>query len=125
MKKIYRGLLTYASAEDDDVLALLENYKHTEILAEAIEWHIAKHGDHLTARYYISDVEIAANELVEKHLKTLYGSADAEYHVHYSEITGYLWTDEEINIGGHDLLSELKTHLGKWLHLEIEYSNND
>ena len=39
----------------------------------------------------------------------------------YSEITGYLWTDEVVKIGGHDLLKEFETHLGKYLYMEIEY----
>src|SRR5437868_3327415 len=45
-------------------------------------------------------------------------------HSHYSEITGYLWTDENLMVGGHDLLDELRSHKGSFVHLEIAYSKD-
>ena len=49
------------------------------------------------------------------------GGIEADFNPRYSEITGYLWTDEELNVGGHDLMAELKSNVGKWLILEIVY----
>ena len=43
----------------------------------------------------------------------------------YSDYTGYLWTDENLKIGGHDLLDELKEDCGKWLFLTIEYKDEE
>ena len=48
------------------------------------------------------------------------GDANVDLQSRYSEITGYLWTDEDLNVGGHDLLAELKGHVGKWLIMEVE-----
>jgi hypothetical protein len=46
----------------------------------------------------------------------------ATYRGVLSEYTGYLWTDEDLMVGGHDLLAELKSHLGKFCHLYVHYS---
>jgi hypothetical protein len=64
-------------------------------------------------------------ELEEEHFKTLIGATDAEYNARYSDLTGYLWTDEDWNVGGHNLLSELKSNVGKWLILEVELYEKD
>jgi hypothetical protein len=40
----------------------------------------------------------------------------------YSEITGYLWTEESLMIGGHDLLEIFRSHVGHYLVLEITYN---
>jgi hypothetical protein len=51
------------------------------------------------------------------------GEGDATFGARYSEDTGYLWTDEELNVGGHDLLGELESHEGRYCLLEIRYSH--
>lgn len=89
-----------------------------EPLAEVLEDEIA--GEIVTARYWITDEECSRDEAQEEALKRVMGCADCLYLSRYSEITGYLWTDEEINIGGHDLLAELARAIGKWLILEID-----
>ena len=33
---------------------------------------------------------------------------------------GYLYTNEDMDIGNHDLLDNLFSHLGKYLYLELE-----
>lgn len=125
MKKIvYRGkIVKYCNEGEDDLVALQDaDYPLAEDIADDIE----RHGRYLTARYYIHDSkeEISKDDLPEAFLKSIYGAANACYMARYSEITGYLWTDEEINIGGHSLLEELRSHFGKWLYLEIEYNQD-
>lgn len=125
-KKIYKGMLIRGTnGEEDNLLVLLKNYRaDAGPLADVIKDDIQSYGDFLTVRYYISSEELSPHKLQEEHLKTLIGIGDAQYSVHYSEITGYLWTDEEITVGGHDLLEELKSYLGKWLWMEIEYNES-
>lgn len=53
-------------------------------------------------------------------IESLYGDAKAEYTHHYSDYTGYLWTDEGFIVGGHDLYKILQSHIGEYIHLEIE-----
>lgn len=78
-------------------------------------------GEQVTVYYYITDKKCTLEEAQEQFLKMLYvGEADCEFHARYSDITGYLWTDENLIIGGHDLLGEIRSHLDSYLVLEIE-----
>ncbi len=114
--KVYKGLLHENSwGEADDILFLssLE-----DPLAEVLQDDIS--GKIVTARYYITDKEATLEDAKREFLKELVGAVDIEFGSRYSEITGYLWTDEEINIGGHDLMAELHSFVGKWLILLID-----
>ena len=89
-----------------------------EPLAKEIEYILSKERV-VTVRYFISDKEKLIDELNENLIKTISGAISAEYSDNYSEYTGYLWTDEELNVGGHDLLQELENNKDKFLYLEI------
>ena len=80
-----------------------------------------EYGNYLTVRYWISDKEKTRRELLEETVKLIFGIGDVEYNNNYSEITGYLWTDANLIIGGHNLLNELYNNVGKYCLLEIEY----
>jgi hypothetical protein len=118
MKKVFEGYLKYTdNGEGDDILYFL-TFGETVPLAELLQEEI---GNKLvTVRYYISDRVVSIEEAQQKFINQLFGVLDANYNVVYSEITGYLWTDQEINVGGHDLLEELATYHGKYLILEVE-----
>jgi len=110
---VYRGLLKLGpNGEEDDILFLEGHYDPVvEELSEEIG------NKFTTVRYYISDKEVTLEQAEEYFIRQLYGEVDADYHMSYSELTGYLWTTEELEIGGHDLLEELKSHIGKYLIL--------
>ena len=74
----------------------------------------------VTVRYWISDTEKTKNQLQESILRKVVGAVDANYDDVYSELTGYLWTDENLNIGGHDLLKEIRSYLGNFIYLEVD-----
>jgi hypothetical protein len=75
----------------------------------------------VTVRYYISDKEATEEELQEDFLiNTLYGNLETDYGARYSEYTGYLWTDDELKVGGHDLREELESYAGKYLYMIVE-----
>lgn len=74
----------------------------------------------VTVRYWICDKECTKEEANEQFFKTLTGLVDCEYDVSYTETTGYLWTTEELKVGGHDLFSELSNSVGKFLILEVD-----
>lgn len=77
--------------------------------------------DLVTVRYYISNKEATEDELKEDFLiNTLYGKLESDYGASYSEYTGYLWTNDELEVGGHDLLEELKGYDGKYLYMIVE-----
>ncbi len=70
--------------------------------------------------YLISDKPIPEKEINKEVVQYQTGAAKSRYGAKYSDMTGYLWTDEEAKVGGHDLIRELTSNLGKFLHMEIE-----
>lgn len=75
-------------------------------------------GTFATVRYYITDKECTPEQAQEDFLiSTLHGEVDSDYGANYSEYTGYLWTDDELKVGGHDLRNELFSYVGKYLIL--------
>jgi hypothetical protein len=118
----YAGMIRVADhGESDDVLFVGDA---TEPLAELIENDIEQHGPHLSVTYWITDKPHTHDEIQEAWLRHILGDTEVEFTVHWSDITGYLYTDEEITVGGHDLLGELRTAAGKYVCLEITYSPN-
>jgi hypothetical protein len=122
--EIYRGWLVEGYNGETTTLNLKADlFRHSddEILADRIENDIGYYGRNLTVRYFITDKPVEKEQLEQDLAKVVMGLGKADYHMAYSDITGYLWTDEELNVGGHDLLGELQESIGKFLHMEIEY----
>lgn len=88
-----------------------------EPLAERLEF---MDGRQVTVRYWIAEKECTKEEAVEDFAGALMGRAEADFGARYSEYTGYLWTDENIGVGGHDLLRELRGYDRQFLILEVE-----
>lgn len=113
----YVGWLKIGSwGECDDALWLSDDDEESlaERLADDIE------GKNVSVRYWISPKELPQEDMKIEWLKTLMGDVEVDVGHHYSEITGYLWTDEEVKIGGHDLIGELKSYDGKYLLLQVD-----
>ena len=123
MRKVYRGQLGYYhNGEADDILGIADGQGEVHApLAEVIQEDMANYGQYLTVRYFLSDRPMSRDALIEALMSTITGCVNAEYQMCYSEITGYLYTNEEVMVGGHDLLGELRQHVGEWLDLEIVY----
>lgn len=114
--RTYAGLITEHDVGDSDNLLFLSSVKRP--LADELEWMMRKI---VTVRYWVSDKEITKEEAEEAFMSELMGVTSGNgFRVRYSDLSGYLWTDEEINVGGHDLINELRSSVGKWLILEIE-----
>jgi hypothetical protein len=128
VRKVYRGWLTLASnGEEDDILYLVDEKDKsrwesycTDPLADIIEDDLPC-GKYLSVHFYTADKEIPENKIEEAFVMSLYGLGEVDYGMHYSDYTGYLWTDEEMKVGGHDLLEQLKSNNGKYCHLVIEF----
>jgi len=114
--KIYKGIIKEETLFNNDEALFIG--KHDDPIAEIFEEDFQ--GKQVTVRYWISEKRKTKNELQESTLKKILGVVDANYGEHYSEYTGYLWTEEDLNIGGHDLLSELRFFVGKYVYLEVE-----
>ena len=121
--KRYRGVLAERDhGEAFDVLFLDGKGESDEPLAETIADDIDRHGSYLSVRYWTADKAADDDAIAEGAIREMLGDGDAQYRACYSDVTGYLWTDEDINVGGHDLLAELKSHAGRYCLLEIGYS---
>lgn len=123
----YRGTLAVRDhGESMDVLFLDESVNDSweDPLAERISDDLERHGRYASVRYWTADAPMGDDEINEAAVRSMLGEAEARYRVAYSDVTGYLWTDEDINVGGHDLLEELKGQAGRYLLLEIGYATD-
>jgi hypothetical protein len=125
--KTYKGFIILVDGDDwqesGDLVALSFDGKFgIEPLASLIKSDIEKFGEYLSVRYFISEKEMSEEGLLLDFLKRLYGLTECKYFSHYSESTGYLWTDEKLIIGGHDLISELESFEGKYCFLKIGFT---
>lgn len=134
--RTYRGFIReYSYGQDDDVLFIRAGAEEAFPFAMVVQedfsdenhcFHARRYWGRelvdkvVTVRYWISDTQKTKEELKGDVVRKISGDIDAIYYTHYSEYTGYLWTDEECNIGGHNLLEELRSYVGKYIHLEIE-----
>ena len=126
-KKIYKGFIKEGDyGESYDAIFLIENKDKLpldqEPLISEIQETIKEEGNFLSVRYFISEERKSIEELEENLIKKIFGATEARYEDAYSEYTGYLWTDQELNIGGHDFIIELRSNVGKFIYLEITYS---
>jgi hypothetical protein len=119
VERSYSGTITVRSFGEDDGALYLD--PADEPLALMVATDVEQHGSTVTVSYWITDEPRTLEQLVENEVKKLAGAADAEYDQAYSDITGYLWTDEKLKIGGHDLLGELEAGEGRWCMLVIKF----
>lgn len=117
--KLYQGFISTGDYGETDDCLLLSTLD--EPLADILQDDISE--ANVTVRYWILDKECSKNEAQERFIKTAMGAVDVEFSPRYSDLTGYLWTDESLEVGGHDLLQELKSAEGKYLILEIDVYN--
>lgn len=113
---IYKGLIVEGSkGENEEALFIGE-------IEEPIAYELKERiqGKKVSIRYWISNIEKTKENLTINTIKTMVGAIDANYEDIHSDMTGYLWTDEDINVGGHDLLSELRSSIGKFIYMEID-----
>lgn len=128
MQLTYEGFIRLKSnGEEDDILWLDTKSDKANIdcvdiwddepLAGILESSI-RHKK-VSVKYYISSEKVTQEVAEDNFIRTIEGDSKVEYQMGYSEYTGYLWTDEEITIGGHDLLKELKSFENQYLLLII------
>lgn len=75
----------------------------------------------VSVKYWISETEKTREQLQENHLLCISGATEADYGDRGSDVTGYLWTDQDLTVGGHDLFKELNDKAGKFIYMEVSY----
>lgn len=76
-------------------------------LAEVIEQLVDWQGSIATFQWHISSEPLGFYELEEHLVQTAMGKVKAEFSHAYSDLTGYLWTNESVKLGDRDLLEEI------------------
>jgi hypothetical protein len=119
MKIVLQGLL---NVDEYDLLCLSTDIKH-ERLADALESHLDdKIGQLISVNYFITNQEVTLEECKMALIhKVCGGSLDKIQFIleAYSEWT-IIEKEEHFVVGGHDLITELKTYDGKYVTLVIE-----
>lgn len=115
----FTGWITVEDCGDSDDILFVSDHMDDEVepFAEMLEF---MHRKNVTVRYWIANEKCSVLQASEDFIATLMGRAEVKYGARYSEITGYLWTDEDLNVGGHDLIAELKSNVGKYLILQVD-----
>ncbi|MNP20812.1 hypothetical protein D3C76_1134040 [compost metagenome] len=103
--------------EHDFLLVDDESPQRGQPLAERLEEIQSRT---VTARYWVCEEKCTKEQAQDSFLRHVMGFCDVDHTARYSEYTGYLWTDEYLNVGGHDIIAELRSYIGEWLILEIE-----
>lgn len=121
MKKEFKGLITskYSGGEGDGIYIIPTSGGFDKAFAYDFPSR-----EQVSVRYAISTTGIwpeTLGEVAADELSLLEGKSESVYGAQYSEITGYLWTDEEAKVGGHDLIAMLENNIGKYLWMEVRY----
>jgi aldehyde:ferredoxin oxidoreductase len=112
---IHKGILVWTrNNEGHKSISIVDADSYEVFRLSAAFEYISR--NNVSICYYVSDMPMEP-----EHLKSLFGDVRTKYNVVYSECTGYLWTDEDLKVGGHDLLSELESFAGKYLHMQVIY----
>ena len=116
----FSGWLSIHESEYHDWLYL---GKHK--LAEQLE-DLFYGGRTVTVRFWITKTEVSKDEAMMDYITTvLGGQTSSKVGAHYSEYSGYLWTDEQLWVGGHDLIGTLREYIGHYCIVEIELHQKD
>lgn len=125
---VFRGWIMEGSDGDHDNALFLVNHlerlRYESPLTKRVYETCGYGRSPITLAYHITDAPATDEDLVM--LVALMasgggitGDKDIDYGHRYSELTGYLWTDDKFVVGGHDMNVELRSHMGKWCTLRI------
>lgn len=91
-----------------------------QTLVEEIAKDREEYGPFITCRYVISQwkttIDDAETRLLEYMDGDRIGTEDQ-----WSEITGYLWTDDYLVFGGHNIAKELERNVGRYCVIECRF----
>jgi len=71
-------------------------------------------------RWWTSTEEASVDKVKEEFIKKVLGFASVSFGAVYSDLTGFLWFNNDMKIGGHDVAAEIASETGRWIVLEIE-----
>lgn len=137
---ILNGKIGWAETFDDAGRALgiieekrVKTFSGEESVIETSSYPIAPKmnalcgwGRFACVNFYVSENPIDSPEKAkEEFIRSIVGGAHAEYRHMHTSLTGYIGTTSEFKVGNHDILEILRSHLGKYIHMEIKIYNKD
>lgn len=95
---------------------VVSEFPFTKEMEEKCDWL----NSYASIQMLTGDTPIDLDHIDETKIVSMMGEVDSEYYHRYSDYTGYLWTEEEFKCGGHDIPKILRSHMGEYIHMEIE-----
>lgn len=77
-------------------------------------------GNYASVQMLTGSTPIDLDHIDETKIVSMMGEVESHYYHRYSDYTGYLWTEEGFKCGGHDIPKILNSHIGEYIHMEIE-----
>lgn len=95
---------------------VVDSFPLTREMSERCGWR----GRYASIQMLTGDTPIDIDHIDETKIVSMMGEVESQYYHRYSDLTGYLWTDEAFKCGGHDIPKILHSHMGEYIHMEIE-----
>lgn len=95
---------------------ITSSFPFTKAMEDKCKWR----NKYASIQMLTGDTPIDINHIDETKIVSMMGEVTSEYYHCYSDLTGYLWTDESFKCGGHDIPKILRSHMGEYVHMEIE-----
>lgn len=95
---------------------VVSEFPLTKEMEERLDWG----NNYASIQMLTGKTPIDMDHIDETKIVSMMGEVDSEYYHCYSDMTGYLWTKEDFKCGGHDIPQILESHMGEYIHMEIE-----
>jgi hypothetical protein len=132
---ILNGVIGYCSTNDENTESIgikvvekakrlngevkeivVDSFPFTKEMEDKCGWK----NNYASIQMLTGDTPIDMEHIDETKIASMEGDVKSVYYHVYSDYTGYLWTEEEFKCGGHDIPKILQSHLGEYIHMEIE-----
>ena len=113
------GVKTYNSVKllnGETITSVIGEFPLTKEIEDRVGWR----GSFANIQMLFGCTPIDLEHIDETKIVSMMGDVTSEYYHSYSELTGYLWTTEKFTCGGHDIPKILRSHMGEYVHMEIE-----
>ena len=95
---------------------VVDSFPFTKAMEDKCGWR----DKYASIQMLTGDTPIDIDHIDETKIVSMMGEVESEYYHCYSDLTGYLWTTEKFKCGGHDIPAILRSHMGEYIHMEIE-----
>ena len=95
---------------------VVDSFPFTKEMEKKCGWR----GKFASIQMLTGDTPIDIDHIDETKVVSMEGDVESKYYHRYSDYTGYLWTEEGFQCGGHDIRKILTSYIGKYIHMEIE-----